>query len=142
MPQGSVIATIVCSVMLQDNGKIVQLNGLDVHLSLYADDLAIWAYYHSHKVGLLPGWLKRYQEQICSAYMAENGFQFSAEKTALMVFSSSVQIRSPVSIKPSTQAKFIGVVLSQDLQWTHHIRHLSTKAFRGLALIKLLSGQN
>lgn len=95
------------------------------------------------------GWLRKHQEQICSAgaYMKENGFHVSAEKTALMVFTHHPLIRQKVSIRlgavpitPSKHAKFIGVVLDQGLTWAQHVQHLRTKAFRGVGLIKLLSG--
>lgn len=136
--------------MLHDFQKIVQQNGLAVHLSFYADDLALWADYQSAKTGLLPGWLRKYQGQICSAeaYMKNNGFQFSAEKMALVVFSHSQPIRQKVSIKLgavsitlSKKTKFLGVVLDQKLTWAQHVHLLRIKALCGLGLIKLLTGQ-
>lgn len=80
--------------------------------------------------------------------MKENGFSFSAEKTALLVFTHSPSIRRQVHIKlgdvtinPSIQAKFLGVVLRQDLKWHDHVQHLCAKASRSVGLIKGLSTQ-
>lgn len=53
LPQGSVIAPILFSVMIHDIEKIVQQNGLAVNLSLYADHLALWADYQAPRTGLL-----------------------------------------------------------------------------------------
>lgn len=60
-PPGSVIF----SVMLHVIGRIVKHNALVVHMSLYADVLAIWEDYHQHRVGLLLGWRMRYQDRRC-----------------------------------------------------------------------------
>ncbi|KAL8619177.1 hypothetical protein ACOMHN_049959 [Nucella lapillus] len=42
-------------------------------------------------------------------------------------------------IRPSKQAKFLGVTLTPTLSWTEHINGLINKAMRGVSLIKMLT---
>jgi ribonuclease HI len=95
--------------------------------------------------------MTRYQECIDSIqeYMGCNGFQLAPEKTALVVFSRtklakqnvSIQI-GDVTVQPSTEAKFLGVTLKEDLSFTSHVDNLVTKAMRGVNLIKVVSGED
>jgi ribonuclease HI len=79
--------------------------------------------------------------------MHANGFELSAEKTTLMVFTRSNFIRDEFvinvnnhEIAHSTTAKFLGVILHQNLKWGPHIKHLISKARKGVSIIKLLCG--
>nr|KAG5712850.1 hypothetical protein BaRGS_007447 [Batillaria attramentaria] len=81
-----------------------------------------------------------------SGYMGLNGFQLSPEKTSLVVFSRtngaknamSIKIGN-VTIKPCSEAKFLGVTLNERLRWQPHISNLTAKAARSVNLIKILS---
>ena len=146
VPQGSVISPILFSIMLHDIESVVKKPG--VLLSLFADDLAVWADFSGSKK-YNKNWLKMYQDVINSVsfYMKTNGFLLSAEKTNLMVFT-----RHPTSrklffikldghiIKPSITVKFLGVTIHQDLRWQSHNEYLVSKARRGVSLIKCLCG--
>ena len=145
VPQGSVIAPLLFIVMLHDLEDSIRRQGL--HTSLYADDLAIWMRAPT-KRQLSLKWRKAYQECIddVQRYMERNGFELSAEKTVLMVFTRQTGVRSSMTIKvrdkviePSHEAKFLGVTLNQNLTWGPHIRNLTTKAMRGANLVKLLT---
>ena len=80
--------------------------------------------------------------------MTSNGFELSAEKTVLMVFTRDVQSRGDFwariggnVVQQSKQAKFLGVTITQSLSWMLHIRSLITKARRATSMIKLLKGE-
>ena len=80
--------------------------------------------------------------------MKSNGFELSAGKTVLMVFTRDVQSRGDFWVRiggnvvqPSKQAKFLGVTITQSLTWTPHVRSLITKARRATSMIKLLKGE-
>ena len=77
--------------------------------------------------------------------MMSNGFQLSAEKTVLMVFTREVQSRGDFwvqidgkMLQPSKQAKFPCVTITQSLNWTPHVRSLITQARWATSMIKLL----
>lgn len=115
---------------------------------MYADDLAIWTRIgEQHRVlGM-----KNFQKSInqIKSYMAKNGFQLAAEKTVLMAFNRgrpnrdlySIQLNGH-TIRPSTQVKFLGVIINQNLTWGSHINSANTKARKALNIIKLLSRQS
>ena len=80
--------------------------------------------------------------------MKSNGFELSAEKTVLMVFTRNVQCRGNFWVRiggnvvqPSKQAKFLRVTITQSLSWMPHVRSLITKARRATSMIKLLKGE-
>ena len=148
VPQGSVIAPTLFIVMLHDLEDTIRRQGINT--SLFADDLAIWTCVSGKKCNhhFVRKQLGLYQDSIDSVqrYMERNGFELSTEKTILMVFSRTKEIRDGVTIKirgevirPSHDAKFLGVTLNDKLSWSSHIKNLTTKAMRGVNLVKLLT---
>ena len=146
VPQGSVVAPTLFSIMLHD---IQRVSRPGLSISLYADDLAIWADCPANKNHRRQA-LERFRQSIdrIQTYMKSNGFELSAEKTVLMVFTRDVQSRGDFWVRiggnvvqPSKQAKFLGVTITQSLTWTPHVRSLITKARRATSMIKLLKGE-
>nr|KAG5707542.1 hypothetical protein BaRGS_001090 [Batillaria attramentaria] len=152
VPQGSVIAPTLFSVMLHDIEA--KVGRPDIKMSLYADDLAIWTELPTQLPGktafmkkLYERWRTKFQSCVddIQGYMGQNGFQLSPEKTSLVVFSRtngaknamSIQIGN-VTIKPCSEAKFLGVTLNERLRWQPHISNLTAKASRSVNLIKIL----
>nr|KAG5689128.1 hypothetical protein BaRGS_013889 [Batillaria attramentaria] len=155
VPQGSVIAPTLFSVMLHDIEA--KVGRPDIKMSLYADDLAIWTELPTQLPGkttfmkkLYERWRTKFQSCVddIQGYMGQNGFQLSPEKTSLVVFSRtngaknamSIQIGN-VTIKPCSEAKFLGVTLNERLRWQPHISNLTAKAARSVNLIKILSAE-
>nr|KAG5701330.1 hypothetical protein BaRGS_006104 [Batillaria attramentaria] len=155
VPQGSVIAPTLFSVMLHDIEA--KVGRPDIKMSLYADDLAIWTELPTQLPGktafmkkLYERWRTKFQSCVddIQGYMGQNGFQLSPEKTSLVVFSRtngaknamSIQIGN-VTIKPCSEAKFLGVTLNERLRWQPHISNLTAKASRSVNLIKILSAE-
>jgi ribonuclease HI/exonuclease III len=147
VPQGSVVAPVLFSLMLHDIEQEIGKPGL--FISLFADDLAIWLDCNSLSKKGKQLWLKKYQIIINSVqnYMMKNGFALSPEKTTLMVFTRNFLSRKDFhiyidnqKITHSISTKFLGVVLHQNLSWDPHIQHLISKARRGVSVIKLLCG--
>ena len=146
VPQGSVIAPTLFSIMLHD---ISTLELKEAILSQFADDIALWETnrpnFTNHQKNL-----ERFQEKVdlLVNYMEENGFALSPEKTVFMVVSrkkdpktkSTIKI-SGVEKKTSTQVKFLGVTISNTLSWEAHIKNLIKKARKTKNLIKILLGQ-
>lgn len=148
VPQGSVVSPILFSLMLHDIESVCRPG---FHLSLYADDIALWAPYNSRGLRGFSLWAKTFQWQVTATvcYLECNGFVLSPQKTELVFFSRSschrphfsVQINNQI-IKCSSHARFLGVYLSQKLTWKRHIEHITTKARRAVNLIKILSHQS
>ncbi|KAL8589628.1 hypothetical protein ACOMHN_016012 [Nucella lapillus] len=133
--------------MLHDILTTLQPQKKPPTISLFADDLAIWSHISDHAI---TNQMPAFQRNIDSIqnYMSNNGFELSAEKTTLMVFAKTrsrnyqdiarIKIGDHI-IRPSKQAKFLGVTLTPTLSWTEHINGLITKAMRGVSLIKMLT---
>jgi ribonuclease HI len=147
VPQGSVVAPILFSIMLHDIELEVGKPGL--FISLFADDLAVWLDCNSLSKKGRQLWLKKYQAVINTIqnYMKSNGFELSPEKTSLMVFTRNFRSRKYFyitlcnqKIEYSVTTKFLGVVIHQNLSWDPHIQHLVSKARKGVSVIKLLCG--
>ena len=148
VPQGSVIAPLLFSIMLHDIQSKLSTPGL--FLTLFADDLAIWQDFNGKSKEFRKRWVTNYQKTICKieTYMFQNGFTLSAEKTALMVFTRQHKSRAEFhividgkSIQPSSSVKYLGVFLNHDLIWEEHIKHIISKARKGFNLVKILSMQ-
>ena len=146
VPQGSVIAPTLFSIMLHD---ITTLDLDGAVLSQFADDIALWETnkpkYTKHSKNL-----ERFQKKVdlLVNYMENNGFALSPEKTVFMVVSRKQDHKntSTISIsgmpkKPSKQVKFLGVTISHNLSWEAHINNLIKKARRTRNLIKILLSQ-
>ncbi|KAL8598509.1 hypothetical protein ACOMHN_051297 [Nucella lapillus] len=136
VPQGSVIAPTLFSIMLHDILTTLQPQNKPPTISLFADDLAIWSHISDHAI---TNQMPAFQRNIDSIqhYMSNNGFELSAEKTTLMVFAKTriwnyqdiarIKVGDHI-IRPSKQAKFLGVTLTPTFSWTEHINGLITKA--------------
>ena len=133
VPQGSVIAPTLFSIMLHDISTL-ELSG--AILSQFADDIALWET-NSPKFTNHSKNLERFQEKVdlLVNYMEENGFALSPEKTVFMVVSrkkdhktkSTIKISGVVK-KSSTQVKFLGVTISNNLTWETHIKKSHKKS--------------
>lgn len=147
VPQGSVVAPILFSIMLHDIESEISQPGL--FMSLFADDLAIWS--DCSRKGF-PGknWKAKYQGHIDSVsnYMRNNGFELSTVKTQLLVFTHHGKDRKHYNfkiggdiLKPSFSVKYLGVWIQQNLEWTEHRNHLIKKARKGVSVVKKLCGK-
>ncbi|KAL8590912.1 hypothetical protein ACOMHN_005235 [Nucella lapillus] len=79
VPQGSVIAPTLFSIMLHDILTTLQPQKKLPTISLFADDLAIWSHISDHAI---TNQMPAFQRNIDSIqnYMSNNGFELSAEK--------------------------------------------------------------
>ena len=89
VPQGSVIAPLLFSIMLYDINKIQKHDAI---ITLYADDLAIWKESKCRKFTNITKtnlFLRQIQKQfqeiinIVNQYMFHNGFSLSSEKNGI-----------------------------------------------------------
>lgn len=152
VPQGSVIAPLLFSIMLHD------INNIDVGgavLALYADDLAIWKTVSGNvnKRRTRERSVATFQAAVdrVVAYMRDSGFTLSPEKTVFIVFSNRYALGTgrnqlfikinDVKIYPSKQVKFLGVIFQHQLRWTAHIKHITDKARKKLGLLRVLAVQ-
>ena len=137
IPQGSVIASILFNIIIHDLPKALSNN---THIAQCADYTAIWVNTalrkHTNK-RVVSYVQKLYQSEMTklTAYIKENGFELSQEKTCLMLFNNGENPKSLPQIELDDQllnykqnTKFWGAYLTTKLNWRLHIENLINKA--------------
>ena len=117
-------------------------------MAQYADDIAIWVNTtlrkHTNK-RVVNHVQKLYQLEInkLTAYMKDNGFELSREKTCLMLFNNGENPKSLPQIELDGQllnykqnTKFLGVYITTKLNWRLHIENVINKARKRLNFLK------
>ena len=147
IPQGSIVAPTAFSIMLSD---IVNLNLKESHISLYADDLAMWStskYRRTNIDRFSKGEMSNFQDNIklISNYMSRNGFTLSPQKTVFMIFTNCCRVNKEIYIEingtkiyPSQEVKYLGVTLDKSFTFNTHIKYLISKTRKNMNLIKIL----
>ena len=97
VPQGSVVAPTLFSIMLHD---IQRVGRPGLSISLYADDLAIWADCPANK-NYRRQELERFRQSIdrIQTYMKSNGFELSAEKTVLTLLFKGCDLAATAGLR-------------------------------------------
>ena len=111
--------------------------------SLFADDSAIWCTTPDIDVGI-----QRLQNALhcVEQWSVMNGLEFSAEKSALMIFTKQRNVvpttlpkLNDSPIPKVSQFKFLGVILDPRLTMTHHVKRIQVLCQRRLNLFKCLT---
>ena len=152
VPQGSVIAPLLFSIMLYDINKIQKHDAI---ITLYADDLAIWKESKCRKFtnitktnSRLRQIQKQFQEIIntVNQYMFQNGFSLSVEKTVFVIFGPWHPVSPEFSIiingqrlYAAKQVKYLGVTFQWSGSVSKHVHSNIQSALRATNLVKLLS---
>ena len=135
VPQGSILSPALFSIKINNIVKSVQ--GPDC--SLFVDDFAIYA-----AGGVYPGVQRRLQlciDQI-HQWAEENGFTFSTTKTQSIHFHNKREVfphpeirLGKTPIKAVEEAKFLGVIFDQKLNFLSHIKQLKTSCQKALNVL-------
>ena len=140
-PQGSPLSPLIYLIYVNDFPD--EINDI-CSLSQFADDTALWtaAYTHSYAtrklqkgLDVLEGWCRRWRVKL-------NG-----EKSKLLFFSRNkakpdenyyLQLFNDI-VKPSNQAKFLGVLLDEKLSFKEHFEKIQSSATKRLHILRLLA---
>ena len=152
VPQGSVIASLLFSIMLYDINKIQKHDAI---ITLYADDLAIWKESKCRKftnITKTNSCLRQIQKQFLeiintvNQYMFQNGFSLSVEKTVFVIFGPWHPVSPEFSIiingqrlYAAKQVKYLGVTFQWSGSVSKHVHSNIESALRATNLVKLLS---
>ena len=151
VPQGSVIAPLLFSIMVHDvdtavKGKVV--------LTMYADDLAIWTDTHIRRLHTNSSYVKQsmklFQEDVDGVvhFMQVNGFALSSWKTVFVPFHTNTSQNTEVHIRvngqsifASKEVKYLGVHFTRWGRTNQQVTYNARNASRALNVIKVLSAQ-
>ena len=140
LPQGSCLSPILFNIFINDLFNDVPPN---ISYSLFADDSAIWCTDDDYDVSVhrLQNCLSRLED-----WSIVNGLEFSAEKSAAIIFTRSNIIKPSqhLTIQNSripfvNHFKFLGVVLDRRLSMAQHTKHIKTKCNSRLNLFRCLT---
>ena len=130
VPQGSILGPLIFCMYINDMSNLPFHP--NTHLSLYADDTAIFS----------PGFggnsvQKQLQKDInvLSKWFRENGMIVNTDKTKVMLFTSRKNKRSldieismnGEKLQNVTKFKYLGVVVDHNLDWSSHINEVVRK---------------
>ena len=151
IPQGSIISPLLFNLLLHDLPKVITNKQIEV--AQYADDLALWMNVTIRKktyIREITYYEKNYQSNVnkISDFMKNNGLEFSAEKTNLILFSNCQMAKQMPKISLNgiplnyvEEVKFLGVIFTRKLCWKKHIDYLCQKAFKSLNLLRFISSK-
>ena len=134
VPQGSILGPLLFIVYINDMPKICQ----NAHFILYADDANIFvtgdtveetfAKFEKLSVELLK-------------WTTLNGLALNLKKTKYMIFSTKrikfaheIKIGS-TKIERTTEARFLGIIMDEKLNWSRHIATIKTKMSRYVGIM-------
>ena len=148
LPQGSILSPILFIIYLYDLPYIFPTT---TNLCQFADDISI-----SHNIAIssstsrskLSFITKSYQKDLTAlnTYLFHNGLSLAIEKTKLIFFSPGytkfplpkLSLQDTPLVYSQT-VKFLGILLTNKLNWLPHFQTILSKARKGLNLIKCVS---
>ena len=147
-PQGGSLSPFLWNIVINPLIKIIENNG--VRASVFADDVAILVSGHSwDDVATKSNKLL----EIVNKWASNNALKFNSEKSEFIQYSwtRSAGLTSDImlggsKLRKTNKVKYLGVMLTDKLQWKSHLKYVSDKAIRNLfklsAIVKRIWGLN
>ena len=135
VPQGSVLGPLLFLLYINDVTKLVLSK--TSRLVLYADDMLLYKPISSQSSYVE---IQRDIHRI-SQWTDENMLSFNSTKCKCMLLSNkrntshSIITLNNQPLEYVNQYKYLGVIVSQNLCWSHHIQHICCKARKVLGII-------
>ena len=142
LPQGSCLSPILFNIFIDD---LFHDTSLGIPHSLFADDSAIWCTDDDYDISItrLQACLVKLEK-----WSNENGLQFSAGKSAAVVFSRWNNVRPARNLRIFNNTipfvkhfKFLGVVLDSRLSMVKHVEHIKKKCSIRMNLFRCLTSR-
>ena len=138
VPQGSILGPLLFVIYINDLPSVLQSSSA----SLYADDTVIYCYGSSSRE--LSEKLNRDLLTVAQ-WMNEHKLTLNLEKTKCILIGSNRKLESKVPLTVSildhkvdnvSSFKYLGIFISSDFKWTHHIEYIVKRVNQRLGLLK------
>jgi len=137
VPQGSLLGPVLFIIYISDVPK-----HQNAHLSMYADDTAIYA--SSPSVNISTKIVKNYFKKLLEYYQKWK-IQVNVNKTEFIIFTRKRKffpndrpvklIQNGLEIKRVNQTKYLGITLQNNLKFTKHIENTIKKSIKALIIL-------
>ena len=138
-PQGSSISPWLFLIMIND----IKLSNSKVHLSLFAEDIAIWTESSDINHGII---VLQHSLKELEIWSKKWGFKFSINKTKAMIFSHK-KFENHFNLKINNhdiefvnQFKFLGLIFENRFTWNEHVNYIEAYCNKRINLLKFVSG--
>ena len=135
-PQGSCLGPLLFLVFCND----LRLNLEYLSCIQFADDTTL--YYADKSLDVLKCCIE-HDLKIIMDWFRANSLTLNIEKTKYLLFAPTNKKKTinlmidNCIIKPSNHTKFLGVILDDKLEWTHHVKNVLTKMKQNSSLMRL-----
>ena len=140
VPQGSILGPLLFLLYINDICKSSEL----LRFILYADDTNI--FYCDNNIEHLCEIVNRELQGVMQWFKA-NRLSVNLKKTNFVIFGTSAKVRTSkaceiyldnIKIMRSKTAKFLGVVIDENLSWKNHINYIKAKIAKNVGIIRRL----
>ena len=131
VPQGSVLGPLLFNLYMLPLGSVIRRHGISFHS--YADDTQLYVAVSPDDTGPIDSLFNCISD--IKAWMSQNFLQLNQDKTEVMVIGSKTQREKLVSqlntqgLKPSQEARNLGVIFDADFNFKAHVRSITKTAF-------------
>lgn len=140
VPQGGVLSPTLFNLTLIGLASSLPRT---VHLSIYADDICIWA----------DGVTRRHVRarlqkaaDLTNTYLHKQGLEVSCSKCAVLAFARKPMYAYPLTVNGERVSnvkhhKFLGVAVDRDLSWSLHVRFLKKRLSAVAHILQFIGGK-
>lgn len=138
VPQGSCLGPLLFSIFTNDLPLVLN----NTSITLYADDSTLYA--ANSNLSILNSTLQNELDSIFN-WVENNKLILNVTKTKCIVFGSEHALREDlpltlfinnIALEQVKEVKLLGVILDDQLSWTHHVSNIVSKMGREVSVIK------